>query len=92
MVLYSEKGKVWFDKAERKTVNVPISVEDTLERQPHFRGVSAQSEHRLAYWELYDEGGIKDLIKIYGKCNLKLEVKQRLKESVLYKWYRSIKR
>lgn len=92
VVLYSEKGKVWFDKAERKTVNVLISVEDTLERQPHFRGVSAQSEHRLAFWELYDKGGIKDLIKIYGKCNLKLEVKQRLKESVLYKWYRSIKR
>lgn len=82
LVEYTETGKRWFDRISNDISYIQSTIENCLDRQPHFRGESAVALNREEFWKDYFNYGIAFLTRKYGKCSFKLRIKKYIKHFI----------
>ena len=87
LVAYSTQGRKWFERIKWDIEWRSSTIEKAIERQPHFRGESAQCSNRREFWNYYNDYGISAIIKVYGKCSFTNHFKQLVKKTKIYQWY-----
>ena len=89
--IYTQQGEKWFAEIEHNLTTIPVTVDDILVRQPQYEGKPIEPKNREFFWEMYRTKGISEIVKTYGKVNIKDITKTIIKRTQIYKKLRGVK-